>query len=86
MHFRDIQRLEGASSFVTLVTLGLVTIFDFQFKRTENHNFTNNQYKPLCGILSLLDNILSILAAHRLFYEVVGEKTGFYVNEASMKQ
>ena len=44
--------LECASSFVTL---GWVTICDFQLKRTENHNFTNNQYEPAWGILSLLD-------------------------------
>ena len=34
IHFRGIQRLEGAVSFGTL---GLETICDFQFKRTENH-------------------------------------------------
>ena len=34
IHFWDIQRLEGAVSFGTL---GLETICDFQFKRTENH-------------------------------------------------
>ena len=31
---------------------------DFQFKRTENHNFTNNQYEPACGIPSLFDILL----------------------------
>ena len=36
-------------------------ICDFQFKRTENHNFTNNQYEPECGIPSLLD-IFEVLA------------------------
>ena len=55
MHFRNIQMLECASSFVSL---GWVTICDFQFKRTENHKFTNNQYKPACGILSLLDILM----------------------------
>ena len=34
IHFWGIQRLEGAVSFGTL---GLETICDFQFKRTENH-------------------------------------------------
>ena len=34
IHFRGIQRLEGEVSFGTL---GLETICDFQFKRTENH-------------------------------------------------
>ena len=56
VHFRGIQRLECASSFVTL---GWVKLCDFQFKRTENHNFTNNQYEPACGILSLFDIFLS---------------------------
>ena len=28
---------------------------NFKLKITENHNFTNNQYEPACGILSLLD-------------------------------
>ena len=37
MHVRGFQRLEGASSFVTL---GCVIICNFKFKRTENHNFT----------------------------------------------
>ena len=32
-----------------------MTICDFQFKRTENHNFTNNQYEPAFGTLSLFD-------------------------------
>ena len=50
-----------------------MTICDFQFKRTENHNFTNNQYEPAYGILSLLD-ISSILAAHNLFKDFGGGK------------
>ena len=37
VHFRGFQRLEGASSFVTL---GWVIICDFKFKRTEKHDFT----------------------------------------------
>ena len=37
MHFRDLQRLEGALLFVML---RWVIICDFNFKRTENHNFT----------------------------------------------
>ena len=56
MHIWGIQRVEGASSFVTL---GLVILCDFKFKWTENHNFdNNNQYKPACGILSLLDILI----------------------------
>ena len=48
-----------------------MTICDFQFKRTENHNFTNNQYEPACGILSLLD----ISHFHAVFGEI-GQNNG----------
>ena len=43
---------------------------------------TNYQYEPACGILSLLD-ISSILAAQRLFKDLVGKKSGFYDNFVS---
>ena len=45
-------------------------ICDFQFKMTENHNFTNNQYEPACGILSLLD-ILHVFPLIGCFINVV---------------
>ena len=63
MHFWGIQRLEGAISFGTL---GWETICDFQFKRTENHY---KQYKPACGILSLLD--ISIISLFESKYTIM---------------
>ena len=61
VHFRGIQRFIGASSFVTL---RWVIVCDFKFKRTENHNYINNQYEPACEILSLLD-----ISYFRLWYK-----------------
>ena len=54
-------------------------ICDFQFKRIENHNFTNNQYEPACAILSLLDIVrkLCIFQILRVFFELY--KVGIFV-------
>ena len=42
---------------------------------TENHNFTNNQYEPACGILSLLD----IICIYFLFARKIVETRVFLV-------
>ena len=44
----------------------------FSLKRTENHNFTNNQYEPACGILSLFD-ILRIAGVFEMGDETMNE-------------